>query len=158
MTLGRGVMVVVLLVALIGLAAGQQSTEAARAEKQITAIAHQMYEAEKRKDLNFVLSNLAPDFAEVAGDGRIYHRSDIEAGWADVVLNDYKLLNCVFKLMTHDAAYLSCNMEIDATYKGTPFPRRMSVTTVWTKMRGRWLVRFEQSTIIPEPPKKAEAP
>ena len=63
-----------------------------------------MYEAEKRKDLKFVLAHLADDFAEIAGDGGIYHRADIEAGWSDVVLNDYKLSEYVFKLMVHNAA------------------------------------------------------
>src|ERR1022692_1508930 len=71
---------------------GQSSTKETAVEKQITETLHQMYEAEKRKDLKFVLSHLADDFAEVAGDGGVYHRTDIEAGWTDVVLRDYKLL------------------------------------------------------------------
>jgi hypothetical protein len=50
------------------------------------------------------------------------HRADIEAGWSDVVMRDYKLSDCVFKLMIRDAAYLSCKMEVDATYKGWPHP------------------------------------
>jgi hypothetical protein len=66
-------------------------------EKQITETLHQMYEAEKRRDLPFVLSHLAEDFAEVAGDGGIYHRADIEAGWNDVSLSSYSLTDCVFK-------------------------------------------------------------
>ena len=86
------------------LVAGQASREASAAEKRITDTLHQMYEAEKRKDLKFVLAHLADDFAEIAGDGGIYHRADIEAGWSDVVLNDYKLSECVFKLMVHNAA------------------------------------------------------
>jgi hypothetical protein len=56
----------------------------------------------------------------------------------------------VFKLMTSDAAYLSCKMELDATYKGQPFPKGFRVTTVWTRLKGEWLVRFEQGTIVPE--------
>jgi len=134
-----------------GLVVGQDSTKESADEKQITSIIHQMYETEKRKDLKFVLSHLADDFAEVAGDGGVYHRSDIEAGWNDVVLKDYKLSDCTFKLMTGDAAYLSCKMEVDATYKGQPFPQRFRVTTVWTRTKGKWLIRFEQGTTIPEP-------
>jgi len=122
-------------------------------QKQITDTLHQMYEAEKRKDLNFVLAHLSDDFAEVGGDGGVYHRSDIEAGWADVTLKEYKLSDCIFKLMTREAAYLTCVMEVDATYKGQPFPRRLRVTTVWTRHKSEWLVRFEQGTTIPEPKK-----
>ncbi len=138
------------------LALGQSPKEEAVIEKQITGTLHQMYEAEKRKDLTFVLSHLADDFAEVAGDGGVYHRADIEAGWSDVVLKDYKLRDCVFKLMTREAAYLSCGMEIDATYKGQPFPKHFRVTTIWTRQNGQWLVRFEQGTIIPEPAERKD--
>ena len=135
---------------------GQSSTKETAVEKQITETLHQMYEAEKRKDLKFVLSHLADDFAEVAGDGGVYHRADIEAGWADVLLRDYKLSDCAFKLMARDAAYLTCKMEVDATYKGQPFPQRFRLTTVWTRQRGEWLIRLEQGTIIPEPPKDSQ--
>ncbi len=140
----------------VGLLAAQSAPDDTAAETQITSTLRQMYEAEKRRDLNLVLSHLAEDFAEVAGDGKFYYRADIEAGWADVHLNDYQLSDCVFKLMTHDAAYLSCNMKLDATYKGQPFPRQFRVTTVWTKQKSDWLIRFEQGTIIPQPEKKQE--
>jgi ketosteroid isomerase-like protein len=136
-----------------GLAVAQNRTRESQAEKQITGALHQMYEAEKRKDLKFVLSHLADDFAEVAGDGGIYHRSDIEAGWNDVVLKDYTLSDCAFRLMTRDAAYLACRLEVDATYKGQPFPQRFRLTTVWTRHGSQWLIRLEQGTIIPEPAK-----
>lgn len=133
------------------LADAQSSPPAATSvEKQITTTLGQMYEAEKRRDLKFVLFHLAEDFAEVAGDGEIYHRSDIEAGWNDVELKEYKLSDCVFNLMTADAAYLSCNMDVTATYKGKAFPPRFRVTTFWTPQHGEWLIRFEQGTIIPD--------
>ena len=153
MTIARIVAVVVLCLSSSSLVAGQSPEEEAAVEKQITGTLHQMYEAEKRKDLKFVLSNLAEDFAEVAGNGGVYHRADIEAGWSDVVMHDYKLSDCVFKLMIRDAAYLSCKMEVDATYKGKPFPKCIRVTTVWTRHRGEWVIRFEQGTTIPEPSK-----
>ena len=99
MRITRFVGVVAVWLCLSLLMGAQSQQEQAAAEKQITATAHQMYEAEKRKDLKFVLSKLAEDFAEVAGDGGVYHRADIEAGWSDVILKDYKLEECVFKLM-----------------------------------------------------------
>jgi len=134
--------------------AAQAPVRKSSPEQQITGTLHQMYEAEKRRDLPFVLSHLAEDFAEVAGDGKIYHRADIEAGWADVHLNDYQLSDCVFNLLTADAAYLSCEMTVDATYKGQPFPKLFRVTTVWTRQQGVWLLRFEQGTIIPQASKQ----
>lgn len=135
---------------------GVSSRDEAASQQQISGTLHQMYEAERRKDLNFVLSHLSDDFAEAAGDGNVYHRSDIEAGWSDVTLKEYKLSDCIFKLMTRDAAYMSCLMEVDATYKGQPFPHRLRVTTVWTRQKGAWLIRFEQGTIIPE--RKKDSP
>jgi ketosteroid isomerase-like protein len=136
-----------LLAALLCTAAAQSNEVVV--EKQITETLHQMYEAEKRRDLPFVLSHLAEDFAEVAGDGGIYHRADIEAGWNDVSLSSYALTGCVFKLVTPDAAYLSCRMEVTATYKRQPLPGLLRVTTLWTHQNDSWLIRFEQGTIIP---------
>ena len=136
---------------------GACSQDDSATQKQISGTLHQMYEAEKRKDSNFVLSHLSDDFAEVAGDGQVYQWSDIEAGWADVMLKDYILSDCIFKLMTREAAYLSCIMEVNATYKGQPFPQHLRVTTVWTRRKGTWLVRFEQGTIIPEHKKESQA-
>lgn len=153
MTIVRVVAFAVLFLSSVGVVAGQSAKESAAVEKQITATLHQMYEAEKRKDLKFIFSHLAQDFAEVAGDGKIYRRSDIEAGWNDVVLKGYTLLDCVFKLMTRDSAYMSCKMEVDATYKGQPFPKQFRVTTVWNRQQGKWLIRFEQGTMLPEPAK-----
>ena len=127
-----------------------QSSPSIDAEKEITATLHQMYEAEKRKDLSFVLSHLSADFAEVAGDGRVYHREDIEREWANVSLRSYTLSDCVFRLFTQGAAYLTCAMTVDAEYKGRPFPAKFRVTTVWTEGPRGWLVRFEQGTIVPE--------
>jgi len=152
MTIASVVAVAALCLVSSSLAVGQTS-EQATVEKHITGTLRQMYEAEKRKDLDFVLSNFADDFAEVAGDGRVYRREDIQAGWSEMSLHDYKLSDCLFKLMTHDAAYLSCDMEVDASYKGQRLPTRFRVTTVWTWAGGRWLLRFEQGTTIAERPK-----
>ncbi len=87
--------------------------------------------------------------AEVAGDGRVYHLKDIEAGFADMELREYKLTDCVTKLVTSDAAYLSCAMAVDASFKGTPLPRLFRVTWLWTRVKDRWRLRFEQATIVP---------
>jgi|SRR5208282_154561 hypothetical protein len=151
MTMARIVSVAVLCISLCSALPGQATTGEAAAERRITDTLHQMYEAEKRRDLKFVLSHLAGDFAEVAGNGGVYHRADIEAEWSNVALHDYKLSDCAFKLMTRDSAYLSCKMELDATYKGEAFPSRLRVTTLWTLHEGEWLVRFEQGTTILEP-------
>jgi hypothetical protein len=153
MTMAKIVSVAVLCISSCSALMGQRTKEEVAAEKRITDTLHQMYEAEKRKDLNFVLSHLADDFAEVAGNGGVYHRADIEAEWSNVVLHDYKLSDCAFKLMTRDSAYLSCRMEVDAAYKGQPFPGRIRVTTVWTRHGGEWSIKFEQGTTIAEPSK-----
>jgi len=94
----------------------------AKTQRQLMATLHQMYEAEKKHDLNFIRSYLSDDFAEAAGDGRVYSLKDIEGDFADMELREYKLSDCVTKLLTSDAAYLSCAMEVDASFKGTPLP------------------------------------
>jgi ketosteroid isomerase-like protein len=151
MTMARIVSVAVLCISVCSALAGQRTKEEEAVERRITDTLRQMYEAERRRDLKFVLSHLADDFAEVAGNGGVYHRGDIEAEWSNVALHDYKLSDCAFKLMTRDSAYLTCKMELDATYKGQPFPSRLRVTTVWTRHGGEWSIRFEQGTTILEP-------
>ncbi len=134
--------------------AAQTPKESAAAEKEIKSLTTQMYEAEKRKDIDFIFAHMSDDFAEVAGDGRIYRRDDIKAAFGGLVLKNYKLSDCFFKLMTSDSAYMSCLMEVDATFNGQQFPKQFRVTWVWSKIKGKWLVRFEQGTLIPEPAKK----
>jgi hypothetical protein len=137
---------IALLCALTAVSAAQSDADT---ETQLLTTLRQMYAAEKMHDLNFIRSYLSDDFAEVAGDGRVYHLKDIEAGFADMELRDYKLSDCVTKLVASDAAYMSCAMEVDASFKGNPLPRLFRVTWLWTRAKDRWVVRFEQATIVP---------
>jgi hypothetical protein len=151
MTIVRVVAVAVLCLSSAAVGAAQSAEQAV--EQQITSTLHQMYEAEKRSDLQFIRAHLADDFAEVAGDGNLYHWSDLEANFKDVVLNDVKLSDCIFKLMTADSAYLICRMDLSATFKGQLFPAHLRVSYMWTRSKNDWLLRFEQGTVITEPVK-----
>ncbi len=137
---------IALLCALTAVAPAQSTADT---ETQLLTNLRQMYEAEKKHDLNLIRSHLSDDFAEVAGDGRVYYWKEIESGFADMELREYKLSDCVTKLVTSDAAYLSCAMEVDASFKGNPLPRLFRVTWLWTRAKNRWVLRFEQGTIIP---------
>ena len=150
MTIVSAVAAAVLCLSSVGVVAAQSARQSAAAETQITDTLKQMYKAEERRDLPFIRSHLAEDFTEVAGDGRIYRWSDIEAGFKDVVLKDYKITDCLFKLTTRDSAYMTCRMDLHATYKGQPFPSSQRVTYLWTRQKKDWLLRFEQGTIITE--------
>lgn len=110
-----------------------------------------MWDGEKAGDLNAVKVNLADDFTELAGDGGLYHKADVEKYWPDIKLNEYKLSDCTFKQLVKDAAYLTCRLEADATFKGQPLPKKFRVTSVWTKQGSDWLIRLYQGTVIPEP-------
>ncbi len=148
----RAVAVAVFCLSFPGVVVAQSANEIATAEKQIKDTISQMYAAEERRDLNFIRAHMADDFAEVAGDGRVYHWADIEAGFNDVVLKSYKLTDCIFKLTTRDSAYITCRMDVEATYKGQPFPSNQRVTYFWTRQNKKdWLLRFEQGTVITPP-------
>lgn len=138
--------VIALLCALTAVSAAQSDADT---ETQLLTTLRQMYAAEKKHDLYFIRSYLSDDFAEVAGDGRVYHLKDIEADFADMELRDYKLSDCVTKVVASDAAYMSCAMEVDASFKGNPLPRLFRITWLWTRAKDRWVVRFEQATIVP---------
>lgn len=141
--------IVVHVIALFSLVAVSPAQSDAEIETQLLATLHQMYAAEKKHDLNFIRSYLSDDFAEVAGDARVYTWKDIEASIADMELRDYRLSDCLTRLVTSDAAYLTCAMEVDASFKGNRLPRLFRVTWLWTHARDRWVLRFEQSTIVP---------
>jgi hypothetical protein len=132
------------------LAARQQSVE-----QEITGILQQMYEAEQRRDLDFVLPHLTTDFTEVAGDGGIYHREDIIREWPNVKLMRFKISGFVFRQLSANVAYLSYRLDMNAQYKDQPFPASERVTTIWVMQQGQWRVCFEQGTVIPTAEKSA---
>ena len=137
------------MIALFCLTAVSLAQDAAQTETQLLTTLHKMYAAEKKHDLNFIRSYLSDDFAEVGGDARVYQWRDIEAGFPDMELREYKLSDCVTKLVTSDAAYITCAMEVDASFKGNPLPRLFRVTWLWTHAKDGWVLHFEQSTIVP---------
>lgn len=137
------------VIALFCLTAVSPAQSDADTEMQLLTTLHKLYAAEKKHDLNFIRLYLSDDFAEVGGDARVYNRKDIEAGFADMELREYKLSDCVTKLVTSDAAYISCSMDVDASFKGNPLPRLFRVTWLWTRAKDQWLLRFEQATIMP---------
>ncbi len=128
--------------------AAPSKSDSAAAEKTITDTLKSLYEAEKRKDLKFIFAHLSDDFEEVAANGGIYHKSDIAAEWDNVSVKNVDVSDLRFKLLTRDAAYLVYEITVDGTYKGQPFPMHMRVTTVWTRGKNGWLVRFEQASPI----------
>ncbi len=140
------IQVVAVICALFAVSVAQSDAEL---ETQLLTTLRRMYAAEMKHDLNFIRSYLSDDFAEVAGDGRVYYWKDIEASFAGMELRDYKLSDCVTKRVASDTAYMSCAMEVDASFKGNPLPRMFRVTWLWTRAKNLWVVRFEQATIVP---------
>ena len=145
----RAVKVLVLLLCICTTLPVAPQASDTKLEKELLAVLRPMYAAEQRHDLAYVKSHLDPDFAEVAGDGNIYRFDAIEKGFADMQLNRYELTDCVARAMHVNAAYLTCKMEVDATYQGTPLPKNMRVTWLWKKSQSGWKVSFEQATLIP---------
>jgi len=137
------------MIALLCLTGVSFAQNDAQTETQLLTTLHKMYAAEKKHDFNFIRSYLSDDFAEVGGDARVYNWKDIEAGFADMELREYKLSDCVTKLVTSDAAYITCAMEVDASFKGNPLPRLFRVTWLWTHTKDGWVLHFEQATIVP---------
>lgn len=144
-----GIARLVALAALLALPSVSPAQSDAETETQLLATLHKMYAAEKKHDLNFIHSYFSDDFAEVGGDARVYVWKDIEGGFADMELREYKLSDCVTRLVTSDTAYISCAMDVDARFKGNPLPRLFRVTWLWTREKDRWVLRFEQATIMP---------
>lgn len=141
-------MLVLSCVGLMEVARAQNTGKSRDVEQEITTTLKQMYEAEKRKDLGFVIAHLADDFAEVSEDGKIYHRDDIVKGWPEMAVSQCEPSDFVFTLMTKDAAWLSYRLHVEATFQGVALPKEFRVTTVWTRTKGKWVIRFEQGTVL----------
>jgi len=117
----------------------------------IIALERQMVEAEKAHDLKFIDSTLAPDFLEIAGDGRLYTKPEIMEVVKDVQIDDYALDNFHVSMLGDDIAIVSYEVSVRASYKGQSFPARNHLSSTWRRQKRRWQMVFHTSTPVPQP-------
>ena len=127
--------------------------EAQTTEQQIIAYEKSMLEAEKQHDWEAIAKRLAPEFVEIAGDGNVYTKADVEKYFPEVKLIEYELRDIQFRALGARAALVMYKMDVNFTFQGKPGPAHMRVSTVWVQdtKSGQWLVMFHQATLVPQP-------
>ena len=126
--------------------------EARPGEQQILAYEKSLLEAEKRHDWEALAKRLAPEFVEIAGDGNVYTKADVEKYFPEVKLIKYELSDIQFRPLGTRAALLLYKLDANFTFQGKPGPAHMRVSTVWVQdlKSGQWLVMFHQATLVPQ--------
>ena len=107
-------------------------------------------EAERQHDWEAIARHLAPDFLEIAGDGNTYTKSQVATYFSDVKLNGYTISEVQENTLAADVTLITYRIAVDASFKGQPVPHSARVSSVWTRQSGTWLMKFHQSTPIPQ--------
>jgi len=105
----------------------------------------ELWREETRFDVRRMDEILAEDFFEFGRSGRFYRREEtlaISRGPIDAVLPlpDFKA-----RLLTEDLAQVTYNSAV--TYEGVVLRARRS--SIWSRRRKGWVLRFHQGTPIP---------
>lgn len=118
--------------------------------KLIEFYEREMIEAERKHNWEAIARRLAPDFLEVAGDGKAYSKEQVAAYFPDVRLNKYTISEMEVRMVAANVGVLTYKVEVDATFQGQPIPGAARVSSVWVRQKGAWLMKFHQSTPIPK--------
>lgn len=106
--------------------------------------------AEKMHNLQFIDEVLAPEFLEIAGNGRLYTKAEIMEVVKDIQIDDYALDGFRVLNVRDDLGIVTYEAAVRASYKGQSFPARNSLSSVWRRQKGRWQMVFHTSTPIPQ--------
>ncbi len=121
----------------------------------LVALERDLARAEKQHNLSFIDSALAPDFLEIAGNGRLYTKAEIMQVVKDIQIQDYTLQDFRAVEVRDDVTVLTYTATVRGSYQGQPFPFRNLLSSVWHRQKGHWQMVFHTSTAIPLPPVSA---
>ncbi len=167
----RKILVALILLTLSGMMAGQSSSPASQTTspaaakiiaeesgawkpqqaKIITFYEREVAEAEKKHDWAAVARHLAPDFLEIAADGKTYSKEQAAEVFKDVKLNSYTMSDVEVRALTPSAAVIAYKIQVDASFKGVPMTGTYRVSSAWSRVGGAWLMKVHQVTVVAPP-------
>lgn len=121
----------------------------------LVALENDLARAEKLHNLALIDSTLAPDFLEIAGNGRLYTKAEIMQVVKDVQIDDYALTDFHSVDVRDDVAVLTYQATVRGSYQGQPFPYKNLLSSVWHRQKGHWQLVFHTSNAVPQPPVSA---
>jgi hypothetical protein len=133
-----------------GKALSADAKSGAKRRKLLEFYEREMIEAEHKHNWEAIARRLAPDFLEIAGDGKVYNKEQVAAYFPDVRLNKYTISEMEVRVVDANAGIVAYKIEVDATFKGQPIPGAARVSSVWARQNGAWLMKFHQATPIPK--------
>jgi hypothetical protein len=126
-----------------------QDAKASPSQRQLIEFyERELLKADKARNWDAVARRLADDFVEVAGDGNYYRKEQIAKLFPESKVTGYKISEIEFRSLGATAAMLAYRLDLQATFRGTPLPPAIRVSTVWRKQAGAWKVVFHQGTAI----------
>jgi hypothetical protein len=124
--------------------------DAQQPRQRIELYERELIESERKHDWDAIARRLAPDFLEIAGDGKAYNKEQVAAYFPDVRLHSYTISEMEVRILDVNAAIVAYKIEVDASFKGRPVPGAVRVSSVWARQRGAWMMKFHQATPIPQ--------
>jgi len=121
-------------------------------EADIIAREKAAWDTIKKKDYDAFGSMLASDYIEVTDEG-VFDKAGIVADIKDFELTDATFSDWKMLPIDNDAAIITYNTTLKATYKGKEVPPGPYHSAgAWVNRDGKWLALFYQQTPVKTPP------
>jgi len=128
------------------------SKTAAPSEADIIAKEKAAWDTLKKKDYDAFGNMLASDYLEVTDNG-VFDKAGIVADIKDFELTDATFSDWKMLPIDNDAAIITYNTTLKATYKGKEVPPGPYHSAgAWVNRDGKWLALFYQQTPVKTPP------
>jgi ketosteroid isomerase-like protein len=130
-------------------AASTPATPQDDAVRELAAIADAWDKAIVRKDLAGIEANMAPDFLQIRGNGKVVGREEFIRGIMDPALrlDPYAVEDFSVRLLG-DAALLYGRIRMKGTSSGEPFEDHFRYIDAYAKRGGKWQIVSVQITLM----------
>ncbi|HEY9167034.1 MAG TPA: nuclear transport factor 2 family protein [Candidatus Kryptonia bacterium] len=106
------------------------------------------WQMEKEKNGDYFDSAMTDDFIAVEADGRTYTKAEVVPLIPQGESFDYELTEFKIIMISEAAAIVSYNASVVFESDSTKGKAIFLASSVWTKVRNKWLLKFHQKTAI----------
>jgi hypothetical protein len=131
-----------LLVFAAGLASGQDK---GGVEKTLVANEHKLNEAVAKGDKATFTALVAPDAWSADGAG-FMQVADFVSVFDQLKVSSWKIEDPKVRWVDANNAIVIYTWTGAGTFQGQPLPKKVYVSTVWTKKAGKWLAAYHQES------------
>jgi ketosteroid isomerase-like protein len=130
------------------------------AVRELTAVADAWDKAIVRKDQPAIEANMAPDFLQIRGNGKLVGREDFIRGIMDptLTLDPYVVEDFSVRLLGDAVALLYGRIRMKGSSSGERFEDHFRYIDTYAKRGGRWQVVSVQITLMATAQEQQPAP